>query len=422
MWSSPSTPSAYDPAMASTHSAWSRPELIPAQNVHSEAPLSPMFDAAGNLVLAWSEGTVSKAPLSAEYRVRVASRPARDHWREPETLSHLGLNAAFAVDAAGDAAVVWETEAGDQAATRLAPGGWSSPQTVLSPGGENPQVASDSRGDIIVVAPRQGLRRSRGIQVALGTARGTFSRPQRISGNENAFDPQITMDGHGDAAVAWEVDSAQGCLVRAAFRPADAAWSASKTLSDRHEFCGGNQSVTIDASGDAVAVWLAQRGAKSFVESASRVAGGHWSAARVLGSGAGIYEHPRVRMDARGDAIAVWAQPAPEGGKSTIWARIRPHRASWGRPTRIADGGAGPPSLAVNERGDALVAWQGKRGIEALTRAAGACWSTPQHVPSGVSFRPPFPTDPTAALDARGEGIVAWGDSRGISTSTLAAP
>jgi len=172
----------------------------------------------------------------------------------------LGLDPEVAVDGPGEAIAVWESLSGIEEAERPAGGTWLSPKPVLTPGGGEPQVATNAHGDVIVVSPRQAPNHSTGIEVATRSTGGAFSPPEMISGRENAFEPRVVMNARGDVLVAWRVDSAGGCPVRTAFHRAGGGWSRPTTVSDVHAFCeGGNHRVAIDERGDAIVVWFAQR-------------------------------------------------------------------------------------------------------------------------------------------------------------------
>jgi hypothetical protein len=210
--------------------------------------------------------------------------------------------------------------------------------------------------------------------------------------------------------VAWRVDSARGCPVRAAFRRADGGWSRPRTVSDVHAFCeSGNHRVAIDERGDAIVVWFAQRGRPLFVEEATRDARGRWHVRRLLAT-AQTVERPEVGMDVRGDAIVAWWQEGHE------WARVRPAGRRWLSAHRVAtsEGFGLPASLAVDARGDALLAWPSRPGITAASkRPAEAGWRT-SVVASGHGV---VNADPTAAIDASGDGVVAWLNAEGLNTS-----
>ncbi len=406
-------------AAGSAPSGWSAPELIPAHELGTPAPAHPpVFDARGDAVVVWTEAKVSiKEAITVEYLVRTSERPVDGHWQPPETLSRLGLDPDVVFDAQGDAIAVWQSPSAVQAAIRPADGSWLAPQTVATPGGEEPQIASDASGDVIAVANRQASGRSTGIQAVFRPAGGTFSPAQTISDPDNDFHPQLAMNARGDALVAWERDSARGCIVEAAFRPAGGHWSRPQVLSDKHAGCPAGQRVAIDGRGDAVVAWDAQRGRDGVVESAGRSADGRWSARRILAEAPLIGETVELGMDARGDTIVVWYEEALKGGGSAIWARTRPAGRGWGPARAIPRARGGPPSLAIDARGDVLLTWQDKRGIEAAARPAGRPWQKPYTVSVHERGGPGVGDDGLAALDARGDSLVTWQNLEGIKTA-----
>ena len=407
-------------AAGSTPSGWSAPELIRAHELGTPAPAHPpVFDARGDAVVVWTEAKVSiREAITVEYLVRTSVRPVDGHWQSPETLSRLGLDPDVVFDAQGDAIAVWQSPSAVQAAIRPADGSWLAPQTVATPGGEEPQIASDASGDVIAVANRQASGRSTGIQAVLRPAGGTFSPAQTISDPDNDFHPQLAMNSRGDALVAWERDSARGCIVEAAFRPAGGHWSRPQVLSDKHAGCPAGQRVAIDGRGDAVVAWDAQRGRDGVVESAGRSADGRWSAPADPGRGPA---HRRNRGTAgwtRGETRSssgtrrlskaagprsgrALAQPVAVGGR-----RERSRALAAGRPrsrsTRAAMSCSRGRTSAGSRRPHARRAGPG--------RSPTRCRCTTRRPGSGR---------PTAlhALDARGDSLVTWQNLEGIKTA-----
>jgi hypothetical protein len=319
--------------------------------------------------------------------------------------SRLGLDPDVAVDARGNTIAVWQNPAGVQAAIQPAVGSWLAPQTVASPGGEEPQIASDASGDVTVVSTRQAPGHSTGIQAVVRPAGGTFSPVQIVSAPGNDFYPRLAENARGDAFVAWDLDAARGCLVVAAFRPANGRWSKPRVLSDTHAGCPSNKHVAIDARGDGVVAWVALRGRTQFVETAGRSASGRWTIRHTLAEGSHLDETVGIGMDARGDVMVVWREEALNRGRSAIWARIRPAGRGWETARTISRTRGGPPSLAIDARGDALVTWQDERGIEAAARPAGGPWEKPHTVSVHERGGPGAGDDGRAALDARGDAL-----------------
>jgi hypothetical protein len=364
--------------------------------------------------------------VASEYRVRAAARPAGGGWQPAETLSRMGLNPEVTVDARGDAIAAWEGRSGVEAAIRPVGGGWLAPQTVGTPRGaepQEPQVASDASGDAVVVAPEARGQMSTGIQAAVRRAGAMFSPAQAISQHpEDALDPRIAMNAHGDAIVAWDVQGPTGCILRAAFRSAGGAWGAPRTVPGGHEFCRGRHTVAIDERGDAIVAWVATQRSTMLVKAAGRGANGRWSAQAVIGRASAAAEPPggvQVGMDARGDAIAVWIDPARAlGGRRAMWARIRPVGRPWGPRKLVGDVSyESSLSFAMDAHGDATVVWEDNHGMEAASHPAGGGWQTPTTVSDRKSAEIAFQAAPVVALGDRGEGLIAWQSDRNIKTA-----
>jgi hypothetical protein len=386
-------------------SAWSQPELITGRALGSGSPQPIAFDESGDAFAVFDEPVLEEGSISLSVLVRVAVRPVDGHWQIPDTLSHLGLDPAVAVGGHGETIAVWEAVSRSVEEAERPPGGnWLPSKAVLTPGGEEPQVAADAKGDAVIVSTRQAPHHSEGIEATLRSAGGAFSPSQTISGNENAFEPRVAINASGDALVAWRVDTARGCPVRAAFHLAGGGWSRPRTVSDVNAFCeGGNHRVAIDEHGDAIVAWFAQRGRLQYVEEATRDADGRWRARSLLAKARNVLR-PEVAMDPRGDAIVAWSQEGHE------WARARPAGRRWLAAQMVTNSQGAPASLAVDARGDALLAWSARGGIAAATkRSTDVKWRMSM-VASG-------PGEPTAGIDPGGDGVVAWLNEKGLHTA-----
>jgi hypothetical protein len=71
----------------------------------------------------------------------------------------------------------------------------------------------------------------------------------------------------------------------------------------------------------------------------------------------------------------------------------------------------------MDARGDALITWQDKRGIETAARPAGGPWQQPYTVSARERGGPGVGDDGLAALDARGDALATWQNREGIKTA-----
>jgi hypothetical protein len=215
------------------------------------------------------------------------------------------------------------------------------------------------------------------------------------------------MNARGDALVAWRVDTGRGCPVRAAFRRAGGAWSRPLAISGVRAFCeGGNHRVAIDERGDAVVVWFEQRGTRTFVRARSRAAGGRWGAAETLATARTVLR-PEVGMDARGDTVVAWWAEGRE------WSRSRARGGRWQPAQAVSGLRVTPASLAVDPRGDELLAWREGDGIRVASRPSAAGRWQSSLVASGPGTSA---ATPTASIDGAGDGAVGWDTEEGLHT------
>jgi hypothetical protein len=115
-------------------------------------------------------------------------------------------------------------------------------------------------------------------------------------------------------------------------------------------------------------------------------------------------------VNKRGDGILVWTSSDPKSGLSVV-ASFRPAGKSWGKPVVLVPSatGAPAPQPAIDGKGNALVVWartiSGVSRVQGTYRAvAGNVWA----VRRSLSKVGADSVTPQVALDADGDGAVAW--------------
>ncbi len=186
-----------------------------------EAAVSPdvAFAGDGGALAVWQRFDGSN------YRVQAADRPAGGAFGAASTLSAAGVEGngvRVAVNAAGDAAVVWR---GDntvqmlaQAATRPSGQPWGAAQDLSAAGedADEPVVAIDPEGNALAVWIRGHPDGDDRGQYALAPAGSPFGGPQTLSaaGGGTAW-PDAAFDGEGNAVVLWSYEIGGEYRVRA---------------------------------------------------------------------------------------------------------------------------------------------------------------------------------------------------------------
>jgi len=192
------------------------------------------------------------------------------------------------------------------------------------------------------------------VGAASSAAARTWLSPVDLSANWRgpvAWTPQVAIDSEGDAVAVWTLENGGKGIVQSASRPAGGAWSAPVTLSATAQRLT-NPQVAVDPKGDAVAVWSLFDSPNGFtVKSAQRLAGGAWSAPVSLPAAGDFSDpHARLSIDSQGDAVAVWR--GPDG----IQSARRPAGGAWSTAVSLFGRGH-DPEVAVNPRGDAVAVW-----------------------------------------------------------------
>ena len=153
-------------------------------------------------------------------------------------------------------------------------------------------------------------------------------------------------------------------------------------------------------SGFAAMTWTAKKGGTQQVF-AKTYAGGHWSGTRWLSGGHEAHFPLLAVNDAQG-AVLAWQE---NDGQST---RIRVaffDGGGWSTPAYVSEAGqdAEHPAAAVNNRGDALVAWLQRGDVYAAIYENGQ-WCSPARLPGNSLSN----ENVHVFLDDAGRGYAVW--------------
>jgi hypothetical protein len=306
-------------------------------------------------------------------------------WGVPVQISvgDRALGPDLALNAAGDALVVWDQEVGPDCAT--------------SP-------ASLTCIHIVTAATR-------------ARASAAWSTPIEISRPGVGAAPRAAIDPLGNAAIVWVHDIGRDRVLQATYRRgSSSAWPEPSDLSDP-SLGVWDHDIVIDAHGNALAVWREAPGiAFACVRSAET---GVWGM-RVRLSSQETTRGPSVALTESGKAIVAWA----EGTKIRV-VRGDTRTGAWQIPVEISTGPAevvDGPYAAINATGVGAVVWIQKAGstldVRASTGSSGESWSSP------VSLRLQPDADfsaPRVAVDDRGDVVAAWLERGVVQASTRPA-
>jgi hypothetical protein len=197
---------------------------------------------------------------------------------------------------------------------------WTSGESISAPGQDafQPRVATNGQGTAVAIWARfDGTVPGAGrccslIQAAERNSAGVWGPTQTVSAPaQNAYEPRIAVDAAGNAVAVWTRFDGSNQRVQTASRPAGGSFGAVQTLSDAGVEAY-TPDVAIDATGDAVAVWVRDFGSKGRIQAATRPPGGSFGGLVTLSyAGLAAFE-PAVSAEANGNAAAVWY--VTEGG------------------------------------------------------------------------------------------------------------
>ncbi len=177
--------------------------------------------------------------------------------------------------------------------------------------------------------------------------------------------PDVAFDARGRLLLVWTQAKRVGTQGFAYAGPNEAmaqtwteakGWGSVKTLGPANNFQLAQPSLATDPRGDAIVAWRGyRRSGKRHVEAVStsfRPAGHGWQPMQQL-PGGGPYRD--VTLDAKGNAYAVWTTYA--GPRNYFSMRPR-GTGRWGSGRRLPGLPASLPTVAANPDGAAVIAWR----------------------------------------------------------------
>ena len=186
---------------------------------------------------------------------------------------------------------------------------------------------------------------------------------------------------------------------------AELSWSDSERIGT------GYGDVEIDARGNALAVWARETGFAegAVIEYSWRPAGRSWSAPTVIGARPHVGGFD-VAMNPYGRASLLWTDAS---GK-VLAAEAPRALAAFGEPEQLAETAAMQPRLAVDDEGNGVAVWvelvehrsgEARHFTTTLFRAerrAGSSWGPGEPVAKEI-------LDPEIAMNPSGAAVLAWG-------------
>jgi hypothetical protein len=323
-----------------------------------------------------------------------------------------------AVNGRGNAITVWRHGSSVGARRYVLGKGWE-PTRVVHEGGSisPPEVAVASERHAIAVwnetqSGRSSVRASHHTPETLLNPNSGWDDAELLEFNDstNTREPHVAMHPSGSAVAVWaQPDGAYDSIWANRFAPMN-GWMGPELIETNNAGHAGRPRVAVDPLGNAVAVWIQRDGSRPDVWANRFTPQGGWGNAERIETDDGDAEAwPQVAVDFDGNAIAVWHQS--DGSRSNAYANRFTSDAGWAgaEPIETGDGDAFLPRVALDSRGNAIAVWAQMgnvhRDIWASRFTPDASWGTPEllEINSAGSVGGTL-----VAVDPNGNAIAAW--------------
>ncbi|MBR7838758.1 hypothetical protein KDL01_36155 [Actinospica durhamensis] len=221
--------------------------------------------------------------------------------------------------------------------------------------------------------------------------------------------PAVAVASNGQVIAVWGTGS--GCpgacsyTVQAAVRSPGGVWGAPVTLTTALTIGNGGIVLGTDGSGRAIAAWIEL----SNVHEAVLSAGGTWGPDTAISDNLdqGPAHDLSLAVDPSGAAIVAF-----NGGLNNLWAVSGSMAGGFSAPVEVALGYGnsnyhltGLSALALNNAGQASIAWSVTGHTGTATRSPAGAWSAPTILATQAS------ASVSTAIDGGGDAITVYGSS-----------
>jgi hypothetical protein len=304
---------------------------------------------------------------------------------------------------------------------------WTNPTGLtdnISPDSQDakkPQMAINSTGDGLVV-----WEQSDGVNSQIYKAEfinGMWAKTRltdHISpAGRNAYYPRVAINDNGDAIIVWVQHDGTNYRIYKSERK-NWVWTHPTDLEDSISPEGTDANyprVVINTSGDAVIVWQQSDGTVYQVFKSERK-NGLWThpvsaLVNISPDGQDAY-YPTVAMDETGDAIIAWEQF--DGAKWQIFKSER-RDGIWANPLSLGDNispnaeDAYYPQVAMNDSGQAIITWEQRDGYRYqifMSFFSDEAWDHPTGLTDNISPDAGNAYYPQVALNDSGSAVITW--------------
>jgi hypothetical protein len=404
-------------APAAAHAGtWLSP--IPANSSTGFEP-SVALDATGNTVVAWRADPpgLAAAAQGAHHLVGGTGFTQLPDFSTDTTVGHFNTDPIVVTNRSGNGLVVWINNLGGglfQIQLRtISPGGTVGPVVTVPSGApvpsaiSKPSAAIDANGDA-VVAWVQGT----GIQaITRQGLTGTFTNlasPDQLVPAASST-PTVAIDKDGNSIVAWQA----GNHLEAKRHPAGGSWTALPDAAGTGGHTYSGLALAANPTGQMLVAFEDFDGTNTVISSVTGTVSGGWGATPTVTplSPPGVTQRPGVSVDDGGGAAVGWAAGA------AVKVSLRPAGGTFPAPGAVQSVTTVPSApdnffLSGSGTGAVVVAWSTFEGaptnqnvVRAAVKPAGTSTFTPTQI---ISDKSTYAALPSIALDENGDAVVAY--------------
>jgi hypothetical protein len=281
------------------------------------------------------------------------------------------------------------------------------------------KVAVDALGNAIVVWRAQNPDSAYDVWATRYDIETGWGEPTMLDVEEGStYYPQIAMDSQGNAVAVWHqmVEGQTLFQVWAATFSPDDGWADPHVVkpATEHSTYFDTAAVAFDERGHAIVAWSESDGTsvsstriwanRLTWSNRDNVSGGWGNAAKIDPNLVNYRSKVRVQMDSEGSAVVTWQQTEAAG--SSVWANRFDSKGGWAGAKKLHSDGSGlyNAALAGNRRGDAVALATTNDRLLAFYFVPGQGWDE-EPTPIG---EPGLATGPVAGMDDEGNVIAAW--------------